>query len=84
MNGDKYWLVKNTRIYVMDKRKNVVLVILFCWQSAVGFELWSMSPAILFDNILITDSMAVADEYAAATYDLKKRKIDADSVSICS
>lgn len=50
-------------------------------QSAVGFELWSMSSSILFDNILITDSLAVADDYASKTYDLKKRKIDADSVS---
>lgn len=43
-----------------------------------------MSPSILFDNILITDSISVAEDYAAKSYDLKKRKIDEESVSTAS
>ncbi|KAK6637334.1 hypothetical protein RUM44_007749 [Polyplax serrata] len=49
---------------------------------AVGFELWSMSPSILFDNVLITDSLAVAEDYAARSYDLKRKKIDQDAESL--
>ncbi|XP_046395404.1 calnexin-like isoform X2 [Ischnura elegans] len=47
--------------------------------SAVGFELWSMSDLILFDNILVTDDLAVADQWAADTFDLKKKKLDQDT-----
>lgn len=57
---------------------------LFCdiyFQSAVGIELWSMSDNILFDNLLITDDIIVAQEYAAVTYDLKRKQIDLESVS---
>lgn len=51
-------------------------------QSAVGFELWSMSKDIFFDNVIITDDLAVADHWAAATFDKKRQKIAKDSVSI--
>jgi calnexin len=44
--------------------------------GAVGIELWSMSDNILFDNILITDDVAVAEEWAADTFDLKMNLID--------
>lgn len=40
-----------------------------------------MSNNILFDNLLITDDENVADEWAAQTYDLKKKQIDKDAVS---
>ncbi|XP_065159798.1 calnexin isoform X2 [Atheta coriaria] len=43
--------------------------------SAVGFELWSMSENLLFDNIIITDSLEAAQEWAAETYDKKRAKI---------
>lgn len=56
-------------------------MILFSIQSAVGIELWSMSNNILFDNILITDDFVVADEWAAVTFDLKRKQIDLQSVS---
>uniref|UniRef100_A0A2A4K368 Calnexin n=1 Tax=Heliothis virescens TaxID=7102 RepID=A0A2A4K368_HELVI len=49
---------------------------------AVGFELWSMSPMLLFDNLIITDDMAVAEEWAQATFVLKKAKISRDSDSV--
>lgn len=49
--------------------------------SAVGFELWSMSSDILFDNLLITDDIALADEWAAVTFDLKRKQIDKESES---
>ncbi|XP_078488916.1 calnexin isoform X1 [Ciona intestinalis] len=41
--------------------------------GAVGFELWSMSEDIYFDNILITDDREVADDYAEKTWKLKKQ-----------
>ncbi|XP_022901737.1 calnexin-like [Onthophagus taurus] len=50
--------------------------------SAVGFELWSMSDNILFDNLIITEEMRIADEWAAATFEKKRLKIAKDSESI--
>jgi len=41
-----------------------------------------MSASILFDNILITNSIEVANDYAANSFDLKRRKIEADAVRI--
>lgn len=49
-------------------------------QSAVGLELWTMSDNILFDNLLITDDIVVAQEIAAVTFDLKRKQMDIDSV----
>lgn len=49
--------------------------------AAVGIELWSMSSAILFDNMIITDDATAADNWAAQTYDLKRKQIDRDAVS---
>lgn len=40
-----------------------------------------MSKDILFDNLLITDDIIVAEEWAALTYDLKRKQIDLESVS---
>ncbi|XP_075544785.1 calmegin-like isoform X1 [Dermacentor variabilis] len=47
--------------------------------AAVGFELWSMSDGILFDNIIITDDTVVADQWAADTWLLKKEAGDRDT-----
>ncbi|WP_395241764.1 hypothetical protein, partial [Salmonella sp. s51933] len=41
---------------------------------AVGFELWSMTENILFDNILITDDVSVADKLADDSWELKNTK----------
>ncbi|KAJ8727194.1 hypothetical protein PYW08_015591 [Mythimna loreyi] len=49
---------------------------------AVGFELWSMSPMLLFDNLIITDDLAVAEEWAAASFNLKRAKLSRDSDSV--
>ncbi|XP_076274124.1 calnexin-like isoform X1 [Rhynchophorus ferrugineus] len=49
---------------------------------AVGFELWSMSKDILFDNIIITDDYAEADRWAKATFGKKRQKIARDSESV--
>ncbi|XP_041973340.1 calnexin-like [Aricia agestis] len=49
---------------------------------AVGFELWSMSPMLLFDNLIITDDVGVAEEWARTTYALKRAKITSDSESV--
>lgn len=51
------------------------------FKSAVGFELWSMSKDILFDNIIITEEIDVADHWATVTFDMKRQKIASDSVS---
>lgn len=40
-----------------------------------------MSSDILFDNLIITDDLDVASDYAAKTFDLKRRYIDKESVS---
>ncbi|CAH2062768.1 unnamed protein product, partial [Iphiclides podalirius] len=50
--------------------------------TAVGFELWSMSPMLLFDNLVVTDDLAVAEQWAQQTYALKRTKISSDSQSI--
>ncbi|KAG4072721.1 hypothetical protein HA402_001833 [Bradysia odoriphaga] len=47
--------------------------------AAVGFELWTMSADILFDNIVITSDEDAADEWAAKTYDLKRKQLDRES-----
>merc|ERR1712012_60793 len=50
--------------------------------GGVGIELWTMSDSIYFDNILITDSMGLADMLARETFDLKMSVIDATSGNI--
>jgi calnexin len=50
----------------------------------VGFELWSMSPLLLFDNVVVTDDLAIAQRYAQETFALKRAKILRDSVSTFS
>lgn len=40
-----------------------------------------MSPMLLFDNLIITDDVAVAQEWAQKTFMLKRAKISRDSVS---
>ena len=47
--------------------------------GAVGIELWSMSDNIYFDNLLITDSVSLADAYATDTFGLKMSKLDVAS-----
>lgn len=47
--------------------------------AAVGIELWSMSSDILFDNLIITDDVEVADEFASQTFDIKRKYIDKES-----
>lgn len=49
--------------------------------GAVGFELWSMSKDILFDNIIITDEITVANQWAVNSFELKRKKIAKDSES---
>ncbi|XP_017763616.1 PREDICTED: calnexin-like isoform X2 [Eufriesea mexicana] len=49
---------------------------------AVGFELWSMSTDILFDNILITDSEEVAKKWTDDTFKVRRARIAEESWSI--
>ncbi|XP_076758142.1 calnexin isoform X2 [Xylocopa sonorina] len=49
---------------------------------AVGFELWSMSTDIFFDNILITDNEDVARKWAADTFEVRHARIAEESWSV--
>jgi len=42
--------------------------------GAVGFELWQVKAGSLFDDIIVTDSLAEADAFAAETFDVKAPK----------
>ncbi|XP_014213702.1 calnexin [Copidosoma floridanum] len=46
---------------------------------AVGFELWSMSPDMLFDNIIVTDDELVAKTWAEDTFEIRKQRISRES-----
>ncbi|XP_063237452.1 calnexin [Bacillus rossius redtenbacheri] len=50
--------------------------------GAVGFELWSMSDMILFDNIIVTDDPAGAAQWAAETFDIKRRKFEKEGENL--
>lgn len=54
------------------------------FQSAIGFELWSMSPDIYFDNIIITDDETVAKKWADDSFEIRRVKIAEENVSIPS
>ncbi|XP_062707656.1 calnexin isoform X1 [Aedes albopictus] len=47
--------------------------------AAIGIELWSMSSDILFDNLIIVDDETLARDWAAQTYDLKRKLIDREA-----
>lgn len=52
--------------------------------AAIGIELWSMSSDILFDNLIITDNEDVARDWAAQTFDLKRKLIDREAETFVS
>ncbi|EZA54227.1 Calnexin [Ooceraea biroi] len=52
--------------------------------AAVGFELWSMSPDIYFDNIIVTDDEKVAKQWADDSFEIKRVKIAVETESIWS
>lgn len=52
--------------------------------DAVGFELWSVSSKILFDNIIITDDENVAKQFASVTYDKKILNIEKSADTLLS
>lgn len=52
--------------------------------GALGFELWSMSNNIMFDNIIITNDKFVSDDFAAKTWALKKELIAANEPGMVS
>ncbi|XP_035209829.1 calnexin-like, partial [Stegodyphus dumicola] len=47
--------------------------------AAVGFELWSMVDGIMFDNLIITDDLYVAQHWASETFDLKRELADRET-----
>lgn len=46
----------------------------------MGIELWSMSPNILFDNIIVTDDEGVAEKWIQDTFGERKKLIAQKSV----
>ena len=42
--------------------------------TAVGFELWQVKSGTIFDDIIVTDSLAEAQAFAAETFDKKAPK----------
>lgn len=50
--------------------------------AALGFELWSMSSGMLFDNVLITEGEATADQLARDTWERRRAIEQARSVSL--
>lgn len=40
--------------------------------SAVGFELWQVKSGTIFDDIIVTDSLAEAEAFEDATFDAEK------------
>lgn len=40
--------------------------------EAVGFELWQVKSGTMFDDIIVTDSLAEADAFAKETFEAKK------------
>lgn len=77
----KLTAIVSIRIHWNRSRESLTYLLFFRFQSAVGIELWSMSKDILFDNLLITDDIIVAQEWASVTYDLKRKQLDLESVS---
>jgi len=50
--------------------------------SAVGFELWTMSSNVLFDNVLVSECISDAANFAAETFDLKIAKLEKGKESL--
>jgi len=50
--------------------------------GAVGFELWSISDKIYFDNILIADDESFIDNWVDSTWSLKKKNLSHESESV--
>ena len=59
-------LIENPHYYEPDPYKQLEKI------TAIGFELWTMSSGIVFDNILITDDEDLAHRFAAETFTIKK------------
>lgn len=62
--------------YFEDKKPYFMMPI-----GAIGLELWSMSDGIVFDNIIITDQVSVAEQFSEDSFALKKEKADSETVS---
>lgn len=41
-----------------------------------------MSDSILFDNLIVADDIELARDFAAKTFDIKRKYIDKESVSV--
>jgi len=50
--------------------------------SAVGFELWTITPNVLFDDVIITDNVDEARAFAADTFDLKMARLNRDQANM--
>lgn len=62
------------------KQIPVPMIEIFVLQGAVGIEIWTMSENVYFDNILITESLDEAKQFAEATFKQKLSKRSNDKV----
>jgi len=74
---------------ISTRRGQLVRGVCFTWllivcQSALGFELWSVSDDILFDNIIIADDKRVAEDWAEQTWLIKHEQELAGAASAVS
>ncbi|MGH0186228.1 UNVERIFIED_CONTAM: hypothetical protein FKN15_021110 [Acipenser sinensis] len=51
--------------------------------GAVGLELWSLTPDLLFDNFLVCSEKSLADRWTAESWGQKQAAYDADAVRPC-
>jgi len=63
-------LIDNPNYFEADPYKQLQPI------GAVGIELWTMSSGIVFDNIIITDSEEIAEEFRKGTFDFKRTQED--------
>lgn len=51
----------------MAPKDEFFATVTFFNQAAIGFELWSMTDDIVFDNIIIANQQSVVDQWTADT-----------------
>jgi len=58
-------LIDNPHYFEADPYKELAPI------ATIGFELWTMSSGIVFDNIVVADDLDLAREFARQTFNIK-------------
>ncbi|KAE9527354.1 hypothetical protein AGLY_013052 [Aphis glycines] len=61
-------------------KKTLCMLCLIKFYGAIGFELWSISDKIYFDNIIIADDESHAEKWSELTWLLKKKNLSHESI----